>query len=375
VKQPIPNPFNQKQREILQSIRITRVILPIVIGIGVVIYLLYRQFDPDEFRNINWTFHTLFWIFACLFFVMLRHLAYAMRLRILSQKEFSWRKCIELIFIWEFSSAVSPTSVGGSAVALFVISQEKLSAARTTAIVLYTVVLDTIFFVGTLPLLFLIFGPEMIRPGMSTLEDIDGWGYTFLSTYVLMAAYGVFFFYGLFINPTQLKRLAVGITGIGFLRRWRRKAVELGNDFIVASMELKKQNKRFHLSAFLATVMAWTFKFTLINCLIIALVSAVDLEVWSQFKLYARLEAMFVIMAFSPTPGGSGFAEFVFGGFLSDYVPKGIALVVASLWRLFTYYSYLLAGAIIIPNWINKILRKRPKDSTDNSEIIHESKD
>ena len=71
-----------------------------------------------------------------------------------------WKKCIELIFIWEFSSAVSPTSVGGSAVAFFVLAQEKLSTAKTATIVLYTVVLDTIFFVGTLPILFAFFGTK-----------------------------------------------------------------------------------------------------------------------------------------------------------------------------------------------------------------------
>jgi uncharacterized protein (TIRG00374 family) len=176
-----------------------------------------------------------------------------------------------------------------------------------------------------------------------------------------MAIYGAFFFYGLFINPAQLKRTAVGITGISFLRKWRRKAIELGNNFIMASRELKLESRSFHIKAFLTTMMAWTFKFTLINCLIIALVNNTSFEFISQLKLYARLESMFVIMAFSPTPGASGFAEFVFGGFLSDYVPKGIALVVASLWRLFTYYSYLIAGVIIIPAWINKIISDRKK--------------
>lgn len=359
--------FTDKQKDILQSIKISRVFLPILIGIGVVLYLLWQQFDPEEFGKISWTAHTLFWILASLVFVVLRHLAYAYRIKTLSQGHFSWRKSIQLIFIWEFSSAVTPTSVGGSAVALFVMSQEKLSAAKTSAIVLYTVVLDTIFFVGTLPFLYLIFGNEMIRPGG---ESMNGWGITFLTAYAAMAAYGAFFFYGLFINPGQMKRIAVGITSIGFLKKWKKGAIQLGNDFIVASKELKAQKRRFHLKAFFATAAAWTFKFTLINCLIIAIVHTTDFSFLSQFKLYARLESMFVIMAFSPTPGGSGFAEFVFGGFLKDYVPKGIALVVASLWRIFTYYSYLIAGAIIIPAWINKIMLQRKKDAQLKKEEI-----
>ncbi len=353
--------FSKKQEDILSSIKISRVILPIIIGLAVIFYLLYKQFDPEEFSKINWTSHTLFWLLMSLVFVVLRHLAYAARIKWLSQGEFSWRKSIELIFIWEFSSAVSPTSVGGSAVALFVLSQEKIPAAKTTAIVLYTVVLDTIFFIGTIPILLLIFGPSIIRPELETLTNLGPWGVTFVSAYGVMLIYGAFFYYGLFINPNQMKRTAVAICSLPFLKRWKRQAIELGNNFIIASKELKAQNKRFHLRVFFATAAAWIFKFTLINCIIIALVSTIQLDVVSQLTLYARLESMFIIMAFSPTPGGSGFAEFVFGGFLSDFVPKGIALVVASIWRIFTYYSYLFAGVIIIPAWINKILADRTK--------------
>jgi hypothetical protein len=109
---------------------------------------LWQQFDPDTFATINWNQHTLYWISLAVLLLIIRHLAYATRLRILSEKTFSWRKCIELIFIWEFSSAVSPTSVGGTAVALFVIAQEKLSAAKTTTLVIYTAILDTIFFIA-----------------------------------------------------------------------------------------------------------------------------------------------------------------------------------------------------------------------------------
>lgn len=353
----------KKQAEVLSSIRVSRIFLPIIIGLAVIFYLFFKQFDPEEFKRIDWTLHTLFWLFLSLCFVVLRHMAYAARIKWLSQGEFSWKKAIQLIFIWEFSSAVSPTSVGGSAVALFVISQENISAAKTTAIVLYTVVLDTIFFISTVPLLLIAFGPSIIRPEISSFSEIGPWGTTFLTAYGVMFVYGAFFYYGLFINPNQLKRTAVGVCNLPFLRKWKRKAVELGNNFIIASTELKQQSKRFHLRVFGATAAAWIFKFSLINCIIIALVHSIDLNFLSQAKLYARLESMFVVMAFSPTPGGSGFAEYVFGGFLSDYVPKGIALVVASIWRLFTYYSYLIAGVIIIPAWVNKLLAKRKSSS------------
>jgi uncharacterized protein (TIRG00374 family) len=358
-------PFSREQQEILQSIRLSRIILPVLLGVGVVFYLLWKQFDPEEFYKINWTSHTFFWIGLSILIVVVRHLSYAARLRILTEGEFSWKKCIELIFIWEFSSAVSPTSLGGSAVAFFVLAQEKLSTGRTATIVLYTIVLDTIFFIGTLPILFFVFGPDMIRPNMQ-VDTIDGWGYTFFTAYIVMALYGSLFYYGLFINPKQMKRLLVAFTHIPFLRRFRRKAVALGNDMIIASTNLKKHNWKFHIGAFLSTASAWSCRFLLLNSLIIAFIDKMQVDFWTQAALYARLETMFVIIAFSPTPGGAGFVEILFGGFLSDYVKKETyALVIASIWRLISYYSYLLAGAIIIPNWIRNILLERKKKRSE----------
>ena len=354
--------FSEKHQKVLKSIRLERIILPILIGLGVVGYLLWQQFDLEEFRKIPWTNVTLFWISMAVIILIIRHLAYAARLRILSDGEFSWKKCIELIFIWEFSSAVSPTSLGGSAVAFFVLAQEKLSTAKTATIVLYTVVLDTAFFIFTLLIQFLLFGTNMIRPGKEGFADFDAWGYYFIFAYLFMAAYGYFFYYGLFKSPIQIKRFLVGMTRLRVLRRYRHKAIDLGNDMIGASREMKQRNWKFHLSAFLATATAWSGRFILLNCLIIALVAGIPKDFITQFELFARLETMFVIIAFSPTPGGAGFVEILFSGFLSDYVQNTTnSTVISTMWRLMAYYAYLFVGAIIIPNWVRNILNERQK--------------
>ncbi len=351
--------FSEEQQEVLKSIRVSKIILPILIGIAVVGYLLWQQFDPIAFSKINWNGHTLFWIAASIILLIVRHIAYATRLRILSGGEFSWKKCVELIFIWEFSSAVSPTSVGGTATALFVLAQEKLSAAKTTTLVIYTAILDTIFFVGTLPILLVLFGPTVIRPNLSSWSNLDGWGYAFVGAYILMASYGTLFFYGLFINPNQLKRFLSWITSFRLLKRFHEKGVKLGTDIVVASKEMKNERWPFHISAFLATATAWSCRFLLLNCLIIAIVDQTSTDFYTQASLYGRLETMFVIMAFSPTPGGAGFAEIVFGGFLKDFVPEGISLIIAFMWRGLTYYAYLIAGVVVVPNWVRNLINRR----------------
>lgn len=359
-----PSPeLTEEQQEVLRSIRTSRIILPILIGIAVVVYLFFKEFNPKDFNQIQWTSHAWFWIGISTSLLILRHIAYATRLRILSEGTFTWKKCVELIFIWEFSSAVTPTSVGGSAVAFFVLSQERLPAAKTATIVLYTVVLDTIFFVGTLPILLFFIGPKMIRPELTSWATIDIWGYYFLLAYSLMATYGFLFYYGLFINPVQLKRFLVGMTKIRFLRKFRQKAVDLGNEMVIASKEMKRKKWQFHLGAFGATATAWSCRFLLLNCLIIALASNVSMDFWSQFGLYGRLETMFIVIAFSPTPGGAGFVEGLFYPFVVDYVSNATsATIIATIWRVMTYYSYLLIGAIIIPNWIRQQLNRRTKN-------------
>lgn len=223
MKEENQNEFTEEQQEVLKSIRLSRIVIPVLIGIGVVIYLLVKSFNPEEFKDIDWNNYLLFWVCASFILLVIRHLSYAARLYILSEGEFTWLKCIQLIFIWEFSSAVSPTSVGGSAVALFVLSQEKLSTAKTTAIVIYTVVLDTFFFISTLSILFLIFGYDMIQPGATKFGELKALGKTAFIAYPAMFAYGFLFFYGLFFKPIAIKRFLVAFTKIKWLQRFRKR--------------------------------------------------------------------------------------------------------------------------------------------------------
>ena len=43
--------FSQEEKEVLKTVRKRRIILPIIIGLGVVFFLLWNQFDQDEYLN------------------------------------------------------------------------------------------------------------------------------------------------------------------------------------------------------------------------------------------------------------------------------------------------------------------------------------
>ncbi len=345
-----------ERQKMLQSFDLSRIIVPIAIGIIAVAGLFYWQFDHNEFAQITWDKVTLLFFSIALLFLIGRIVFYALRLYILADRYFSFWKCIQLIFLWEFSSAVSPTNVGGSAVALFILSQEKIGAAKTTAIVIYTIVLDTFFFLFSIFIWLVVFGSDILGPGK---ESFGGWEVSLTTAYIIMIIYGTFFAYGLFVKPLALKQLLRGIGKIGFLKRYRSKLEQLGEDIVVTSEDLVKKDLQYHLSAFLATAGAWSCRFLLIIALIMGIAKSVPFAFKPVLELYARIQTMFVMMAVSPTPGGAGFAEILFGNLLTDYVPRGISLVIASIWRIMAYYFFLIMGLVIVPQWLRTVIRSR----------------
>ncbi len=358
----------ERQEEILRSFRGSRILIPIVLGLGVVFYFMYSRFKPEDFERIQWNTHTFLWLGAAVLLLVCRHFTYALRLYILAGGAFRYRKCIELLFIWEFSTAIAPTSAGGAAVALFVLTLEKISAARTTVIVVYKIMLDSLFFMTMFIVMFSTFGYNMIRPEAHQFSDLDGLGYIFLTIFGLMLIEAAILGYGLFINPEGLKKLLDWATRIPFISRFREKALKFGAEIAMASSEMRGRPFRYHLSAFGATALAWTFRFALINCVVIAFSPDVlHLGFWAQTKMYARFACMYQVTLFSPSPGGSGFAEAAFSGFMTDYIPVNTGLVVAFVWRLITYYPYLIAGAIVIPNWIRKLVKERQTEEKSDA--------
>lgn len=355
-----PQPFDEEEgRKILRSMRLSRMILPVLLGMAAVAYLFYSQFDPERFRSIQWTASAWGWLGGALLLLVLRHLSYSFRLYVLTGGHFTYRKCIELIVLWEFSSALTPTSKGGPFVMLFVLTQEKLSAGRTAAAVFYTMVCDSGFFVLLLPVLLLIYGPPMLFPGMNSFSDVGLASGTFFVTYAMMVVYWSLLMFFLFINPRAAKTMLGWLAKLPFLKKYAAKLIFMGEEFNLAAKEMRGQQWDYHLKVILGTLGSWTSKFIMINCIIIAVVPSTPVDGATQAFLYARLVAMFTIMTFSPTPGGAGIAEIALASFISDYVPQGIGLVVALIWRGMAYYGYLLLGTLVVPGWVNARLKGR----------------
>ncbi len=398
--QPLDNQqtdYSEKDyQNLLNSVSPWKIAIPIILGLGVVVYMFLTKFKAEEFAKISFQTHTYFWILMAGVFVCIRHLCYMTRLRIITEGHFSWWKCFELIVIWEFSSCITPSSVGGSAVSMFVISQEKgMTAPRTVMIILYTVVIDTFFFLTALLLFFLTFGPIMIYPGLTDISNIFGnvWTSAFAVAYLFMLSYGSLICYGVLVNAGAMRAILNFLGKLPLINRFKDTLANFGNDMVTASAELKGKGWKFHVGSILATMGAWMSRFMILNCLILAFVTFSDspevknhydslftaangLElnvVEQQFFIYAREQAMYVLMAVSPTPGAAGAAELAFLSFHNDYMPDEktnvtLATIIATVWRMFTFYSYLLFGAIVVPRWVSSVIATRNANAAGSPE-------
>lgn len=311
----------------------------------------YRQQTvSDILRDITWTSHSFFWILMALLFMVGRDLAYMWRIRILTQKRLSWKSSFHTIMLWEFASALSPGVVGGSAVAMFILNKEKIELGRSTAIVVITTMMDNLFYIILVPLVFLFISPTLLFPADSVTHQ--GVEFAFWIAYSLFTLIGLILFVSVFWYPQLVGRFLGFIFRIPFLNKWRSKALKTGEEIVITSKELKKENWRFWFSSFLATLLSWTSRYMVINSILAAFLT---LRFHDHVFIFAKQLVLWLLMIVSPTPGGSGVAEYAFGELMSDFTHSALLLAgLALLWRLISYFPYLFIGAIILPRWLRK---------------------
>jgi uncharacterized protein (TIRG00374 family) len=343
-------------KKVFKILNINKVWVPLLLGLAVTLYLLITDPDvkADQLKLItqsNWLY-----VLLAIVAVMLRDGGYVYRLRTLTHKNLSWLACLYIIILWEFSSAVTPSAVGGTLVAVFLLFKEGVKLGRALAYVMLTATFDNLFFIIMAPLGVL--NTHSYSAG-TTNAILNQWSgglsFAFWFSYTLIVVYTALMTFALFIKPVFFKWLLVKITSIRFLKKWQESAARQGDDIILASQALSGEKWTYWIKIGLITLFIWVARYSVLNLLIAAYRPVNFTE---HMVIFGKHIIMWVIMLISPTPGSSGAAEFFFkqlyGGLLGEYV-----LVTAIVWRIITYYSYLILGVIVLPKWIKRVFAKK----------------
>lgn len=334
--------------ETLKALYIKRVWWPILFGLAGVVFLFCRskQVSIETFSLLlspNW-----YYAVAASFCIVLRELGHVVRLRILSNHSLKWISCFYAAVFWEFATAVSPSVIGGGVAAIFVLSKEGLSLGRSLAYVIVNGILDNLFFlcVGA-------FAFNRSYEDLFTLIGVarSGAKVVFFTNYMIILCYTLVIAFSVFLNPRLLEYILMRVTSIAFFKRWRQAACRLSKDIILTAHEFKGRSGAFWSTMLLCTIVTWLIRYAFLNCLV---ATYMPVTLGEHLTLVGKQVIMWSLMLVPISPGGSGVAELLFKQFFESML-KEYTLPLALLWRLSTFYLYLILGMVFLPKWIRKV--------------------
>jgi len=311
-----------------------------LLGMGVVIYLTY---SPGGLEHL--VFKRMPGLFIALAVTLLRVWFVATKIKFLAEGDLSWNAALRVALTWDFASAVTPSTIGGAPVATYAMTREGMLLGKSTAIVLYGVLLEQFWYAMAVPILlisgiwFEVIPPEIGFVGAATM----------ILVYVGLLLYGGLLTYGLMVRPSVIGNLLRWIFRIPFLKRYYRKVSDEASNLEEYSRELKGKSYGFIMKAFYLSTMAWLCRIAVPVIVILSLLPG------DEVLLILRSLAMNLASLVIPTPGGSGGVEGLFALFLGPLIDREVFIGLSLfLWRVITYYISIGLGIIATSWYVNQ---------------------
>lgn len=352
-----PNTASENQ-SVASRFKPSMVIWPILFGLIGVGYMFWREMRdgiPDE----PLTLANHWWVFVLLviLFTLLKDFSGMYRLRVMSGMPLKFRQLFRIRMLYEFTSAVTPSAAGGSSLEVLFIHREGVKVSRATSMTILALFLDEMLMIVLFPLLLLVIPYHELF----TSEGAFQYGYlwAFLIGYALKFIWVTILFIGLFCKSTIIVKIIGLIFKLKFLRKYKMRGLRTALEIRNCALEIQHEKIGYWLRMFVSTAGIWVLRFLIANAAIMIFnpLSGAD-----NLMCFARQYILNIIGIIVPTPGGSGFAEVMFNDFLAEYISQKVStMVITPVWRISTYYYYLIAGVIILPQWLgkSKLLRKK----------------
>ncbi|MCC9167801.1 lysylphosphatidylglycerol synthase transmembrane domain-containing protein [Pontibacter harenae] len=348
--------MDQNKKTILQNFSPVKVLIPVLLGLAATAWLFIKDDRVSELKGI--TDANIWWLLAALLVLVIRDAGYMYRIRSLTDKFLTWRNSIDVIMLWEFASAITPSVVGGTTIATIILNKEGIPLGKSLAYVMFTAVLDNMFFIVAAPLALLLTQGQVFPTFNLDPSDVAKLQSAFYISYSLIAIYTFAMIYALFINPRAFKWLLLKVTSWRLLRKWRVNAFQHGNEIVWASQQLKGNDFNYWARAIISTIFVWCARYFLLNCLIAAFT---DVTFAEHLLIISRNLIFWIVMLIAITPGGAGIVEMAFPSFFGLFLGAYSGIVVV-LYRLITYYPYLVLGSVFLPRWIAKVFGKQTQE-------------
>ena len=239
---------------------------------------------------------------------------------------------LKIILASLFAACITPSQFGGEPVRIYMLRRSGLTVGDGTAIVFGERSLD--FMVGMIGGAISFFLFRTVIPRYSGIFTAIG---LILILGVLLMVYGI-------TRPDKLKRFIDWVftkLKVHKMERIRDKVYqELGN-FHEAHKKFQREGKKTIRLALLLTIAFWFVEFTIPPFLLLGL--GAD-PVWI-YSIAAQF-ILVIIAAMPVSPGSSGISELSSAYLYHTLVSTPLLGIFTLLWRLSTYYTSLIVGAI-----------------------------
>jgi hypothetical protein len=344
-------------KKVSRPFKTYQVLVPVLLGLFVIGWLFLDEFDPAVFLSFDFTFISAMFILLAFVLMLMRDFGMMWRFRLLTDKNLSWKQAFHINVLSEFTSAVTPAVVGGSSLVVIFLIKEGINAGRSTTIMFVNLFLDELFFLIVCPLVFLFIPLNELFNSSSVI--VSTFAVVFSSLYVTRLVWTTIMFIGIFKRPSWIKHILLILFRLPILRKLYSKVELLTDNLVQASHDMGNRSYGFWFKAFGMTLLTWSARFLVVNAVFMAF-NPININ---HLVVFARQLILWVYMVVSPTPGGSGVTEYAFKEYYSDVFGSTSAIIFVTLiWRLISYYLYLLLGFLVIPNWINKSFSKNRSD-------------
>jgi uncharacterized protein (TIRG00374 family) len=245
------------------------------------------------------------------------------------------------ILSYTFASNITPSSVGGEPVLVYLLNQKGVTLGKATAIVFLRTIITMIFFAIGGPIT-IYFHHELLSS--TSLKMAFDYVAIFLAATVL-------FFVYLYFAPLSARR---GLDSLfNYFEKFtffKGKSSRLKHSILRVVDEFKSSLKEFIqgerwplVLVIFYTAMMITTQFLVAPMILRGL--GCNVKIMNTFMIQVVLNFM---LYYVPTPGGSGISEGVGYAFFSPFVPSSIIGIFLVLWRFLTNYVWTIIGGLII---------------------------
>ncbi|MFY0594099.1 TIGR00374 family protein [Roseivirga sp.] len=335
----------------LKTLNIRSVWIPVILGLGIVVALILTddRINAETLGLIKEISPIA--LLVGIGILLSKDFVNTARFRFISKQPVTWSSAIRVIFLWEFAIAVTPPIVGATGVLVYIMFREKLSFGTALAFTLLLATFDNLFFLTASPIALLVSNGAVLPESQEVSARLGkGIEPLFWLSYSLIALYTTFMLSAVLLFPKGIRKLTGAVMNLKWLKKWELVVTKQADDLVLVSQVLKGKPISFWLSVLGITYAVWILKYSMLNVLIWGFT---DLNFADQALLLGRHLTMWIVLLVSPAPGNAGAAELIFPVFFEEYL-REYTFVCSLLWRLLSYYPYLLIGAIILPKWIKR---------------------